>query len=259
VSTPDAYAAYFESPAHWGRTYETVTPGERLRIDTLVELLPADAEPVLDAGCGDGVVTNVLFDGGVNVTGVDISEAALGHVRAPTVRGSVDELPFADRSFACVVAANVLEHLPAGMFERTLAELERVADRYVLVSTPHEEDLVLAQTRCDRCETSFHAAWHVRSVRVQDFERWLPAFRLRELRLTGETVRRRSRTLQRLAQTLGNVWLPSREAVCPTCGYRLDPPRPNRLVRVANGAIQRAIGLAGGERPTQLVALFDRR
>jgi len=259
VSTPDAYAAYFESPTHWGRTYGTVTPGERLRIDALVELLPTDARPVLDAGCGDGVVTNVLFDRGVDITGVDISAEALGHVRAPTVRGSVDELPFADRSFECVLAANVLEHLPAGMFERTLAQLDRVTARYLLVSTPHEEDLVLAQTRCDRCETSFHAAWHVRSVRVEDFERWLPGFRLRELRLTGETVRRRSRTLQRLAQTLGNVWLPSHEAVCPTCGYRIEPPRPNQLVRVFNGAIQRAIGLSGGERPTQLVALFDRR
>ena len=49
------------------------------------------------------------------------------------------------------------------------------------------------------------------------------------------------------------------EAVCPTCGYRIEPPRANRLVRVANGSMQRAIGLAGGERPTQVVALFDRR
>ena len=167
MSTPDAYAAYFESPTHWGRTYGTVTPGERLRIDALVELLPTDARPVLDAGCGDGVVTNVLFDRGVDVTGVDISAEALGHVRAPTVRGSVDALPFDDRSFECVLAANVLEHLPAGMFERTLAELDRVAARYLLVSTPHEEDLVLAQTRCDRCETSFHAAWKLVSHRSQ--------------------------------------------------------------------------------------------
>ena len=72
-------------------------------------------------------------------------------------------------------------------------------------------------------------------------------------------MRRRSATLQRLAQAVGNVRQPSDGAVCPTCGYGIEPPRPNRLVRVAKGAIQRAIGLAGDERPTQPVALFDLR
>ena len=58
---------------------------------------------------------------------------------------------------------------------------------------------------------------------------------------------------------VGNVRQPSDGAVCPTCGYGIEPPRPNQLVRVAKGAIQRAIGLAGDERPTQPVALFDLR
>ena len=93
VSTPDAYSAYFESPAHWGRTYETVTPGERLRIDALVELLPptrpARRAVVSTRGC---------------------VRRTLGTSRAD-VRGT-STLPFADRSFACVLAADV--------FERTL-------------------------------------------------------------------------------------------------------------------------------------------
>lgn len=259
MTTPEAYNSYFEAPAHWGRTYATVAAGERLRLDALIELLPDDAEPVLDAGCGDGLLTNLIFDRGRDVVGLDFSVTALAHVRAPTAHGSVDALPFPDRSFGSVIAANLLEHLPAGVFERTIAELNRVATRYLLVSTPHLEDLALLRCCCSRCATTFHPAWHVRSIDVPDLALWFPDFRLREVRLTGEPAPRRSRSLQRLAQVAGNVWYPSEDAVCPACGYRLRPQRPNRIVWALNGAAQRVVGLIGGSRPTQLVACLERR
>lgn len=252
------YEEYFEAPTHWGRTYDDVTPGERLRIDALVELLPADAGAVLDAGCGDGVVTNILFDRGIPVTGADISAEALRHVRAPTVQASTTELPFPDRSFGCVVAANVLEHLPHGMFETTISELARVADRYLLLSFPDREDLTLAQTRCTRCKTVFHPARHVRSIDETAAVAWFPEFGLVEARRTGEHWPYRSRKVQRLAQLVGDTWYRIPEARCPGCGYPVEPPRPNQVVRAANGGLQRVLAMTRPGRPSQLVVLLDR-
>jgi SAM-dependent methyltransferase len=254
----DAYADYFETPSHWGRTYESVDEGERARIDALLDLLPADAEPIVDAGCGDGVLTNILIDRGLDVVGTDISSEALRHVRGRTMRCGIDALPFEDRAFGCSVSSNVLEHLPAGTFERALQELDRVSARYVLLSVPHAEDLVLTQTRCTRCETVFHPSRHVRSIRFEDVGGWFARFGVRDYRLTGALVRRRSRRLQRFAQLVGGVWFPAPEAICPACGYQTDPTRSRFGARAGHALAQRSIGPLLGSRRSQLVVLLER-
>jgi SAM-dependent methyltransferase len=256
---PRGYREYFEAPRHWGRTYGSVARGERSRIDAILGLLPSDAGAVVDVGCGDGLVTNQLLDSGFDVTGVDIAEEALRHVRAPTLVAPSENLPFADGEFDCVVASNLLEHLPRGAFEQTLAELGRVTARYLVLSVPNAEDLALAQTRCSRCKTAFHAARHVRSIGIEDIVSWFPDFHLTASRFVGDPWPYRSRGLQRLVQVIGNCWYRVPDAVCPTCGYRVDPPRPNQLVRTTHGALQRMLGRVRGSRLSQLVVLLERR
>jgi SAM-dependent methyltransferase len=253
---PSGYVRFFDELRTWGRTYESLSAGERSRVDAVIELLPSDAATVLEVGCGDGVISNRLFDLGIDVTGVDISEPALVHVRGKSALASSDQLPFEDGAFDCLIAADLLEHLPEGVFEHTLNELARVAAKYVIVNCPHAEDLVLAQTRCGTCQTAFHASRHVRSVDELKIAQWFPAFSLRSSRLAGETWHYRSRKLQRAAQLVGNVWYRA-EAVCPTCGYPVDPPQPNTTVRFANGVGQRLIGFRRN-RPSELVVLIER-
>lgn len=255
---PSGYARFWEELSRWGRTRESVSEGERSRIDALLALLPEDAASVVDVGCGDGLLTNEIAKRGTAVTGVDLAAEALRHVRAATIQAACDALPVPDGAFDLAVAADVLEHLPEGTFERTCAELDRVARRYLLLNTPHAEDLVLAQIRCGRCKATFHASRHVRSITLDDVRAWFPGFDVRDVRLAGEPWPQRSRRLQRLAQLLGNVWYRD-EAVCPNCGYRVDPPRPNQTVRAVNGALQLALGKLRGSRPSELVVLLERR
>jgi len=259
LGLPSGYVDYFEAPGHWGRAYATSSPGERSRVDAIDTILPPDVGTILEVGCGDGLLANELASRGRDVTGADISAEALRHVRVPTMRASTVDLPVGDRSFDCVIAADVLEHLPAAVFEQSIAELQRVATRLLLINSPHNEDLVLAQTRCTRCSCVFHASRHVRSIGEGDIVGWFPAFDLTETRLAGEPWARRSRRLQRLAQVAGDVWYRPADAVCPNCGYGFEPPRPNPLIRAANGAAQRLVTKVQGSRPSELVVLLTRR
>lgn len=255
---PSGYARYFEELGGWGRTRDSVSAGERSRIDALLALVPDDVESVIDVGCGDGLLTNEIAKHVPAVTGVDLAAEALRHVQGETIQAACDAIPVPDRAFDLAVAADVLEHLPEGTFERTCAELDRVARRYLLLNSPHAEDLVLAQTRCGRCKATFHASRHVRSITLDDVREWFPGFDVRDLRFVGEPWPRRSRRLQRLAQLVGNVWYRD-EAVCPNCGYRVDPPRPSPIVRAVNGVVQVTLGKLRGSRSSELVVLLERR
>jgi predicted TPR repeat methyltransferase len=57
---------------------------ELLRIDILLNRIPADVSTVLDVGCGNGLFLHRIRDrsgrGFMRLCGVDRSEAALGYV-----------------------------------------------------------------------------------------------------------------------------------------------------------------------------------
>jgi SAM-dependent methyltransferase len=113
---------------------------------TLDELFAQAApESVLDVGCGEGVLTEQwaqrLGDG--RVVGTDLDDPKLAAEwagrRRPNLQFQVmpvQSLTFADDTFDLVAATEVLEHLehPAA----AVAEMARVARRWLLVSVPHE-------------------------------------------------------------------------------------------------------------------------
>jgi SAM-dependent methyltransferase len=98
---------------------------------------------VLDAGCGEGILSFLAARLGCSVIGQDISEpnvrAARGRsadlgVPVEFLQGDLERLPFADGSFDVVVSSHVIEHLPdpaAG-----LAELRRVTRDRALIAMP---------------------------------------------------------------------------------------------------------------------------
>lgn len=101
---------------------------------------------VLDAGCGEGVLSCLMAERGAQVTAVDYSrpniEAARARARAlgpPCDEivfevGDAENLPFPDGSFDCVVSNHVLEHIPS--FLRGITELHRVTAGLAIVAVP---------------------------------------------------------------------------------------------------------------------------
>jgi ubiquinone/menaquinone biosynthesis C-methylase UbiE len=120
---------------------------------TLDELF-SQAAPgsVLDVGCGEGVLTEQWAaqlesspSGAppARVVGVDLDDPKLAAQWSTRRRSNlrfapmnVEALEFADDEFDLVAATEVLEHVPEP--DRALAEMARVAGRFLLVSVPHE-------------------------------------------------------------------------------------------------------------------------
>jgi 2-polyprenyl-3-methyl-5-hydroxy-6-metoxy-1,4-benzoquinol methylase len=116
-----------------------------------VDELFARAAPssVLDVGCGEGILTAQWAQRlppapAGRIVGIDLEDPKLtAEWAARDPRDNleframaVERLRFADDEFDLVAATEVLEHVDDP--ERAVAEMTRVASRWLLVSVPHE-------------------------------------------------------------------------------------------------------------------------
>lgn len=130
---------------------------------------------VLDIACGEGYGSALMARCASQVTGADVSPAAIAHARGhyagvdnlTYVEASCERLPFPDASFDIVVSFETLEHiLPQAAF---FAEVRRVLapDGLFIVSTP------------DRAEYSdkrgYANAFHVKELYRAEFAGLLAA------------------------------------------------------------------------------------
>lgn len=98
---------------------------------------------VLDAGCGEGVLSCLIAQQGIDVVGMDLSApnieaagrlASQWNVKPKFLQGDAENLPFSDNSFDVVISSHVLEHLPD--LHQGLRELYRVTRNVALIAMP---------------------------------------------------------------------------------------------------------------------------
>ncbi len=136
----------------------------RLRSTAAREIPRKPGTLVLDVGSGSGWLVRMMVDSGVRVISVDLSSKSLARIRRQTggeaLVSPAERLPFADGTFDCVMASEVVEHLNDPGF--AITEFFRVVkpSGRVIVTTPYRERI--QWSLCVHCNrpTPFNAHLH---------------------------------------------------------------------------------------------------
>ncbi|MFH1170780.1 MAG: class I SAM-dependent methyltransferase [Candidatus Vogelbacteria bacterium] len=86
---------------------------------------------VLEIGPGSKLVSRELSNLGYQVTTCDFDSRV-----NPDIISDVRQLSCGDNSFDCVIACQILEHIPYDEFETVLENFARISKRFVLISLP---------------------------------------------------------------------------------------------------------------------------
>lgn len=148
MTDPVQIAARYDE---WAQTYDRELLNDwRYKAPAVAARLLADAgvvNPVLDVGCGTGLVGRFLNDAGFErIDGIDVSPASLESTRAGGVYRELlladfnsGPLPFPDRTYAAVICVGVLSYaIDPGAVVREFCRLISPGGRIVLT---HRTDL----------------------------------------------------------------------------------------------------------------------
>ncbi len=113
------------------------------------KLIPDKISNILDIGCGEGFLVSHLPKN-IKYTGIDHNPESIEIAKSAAYQqretnflvGNVYKLPFPDKQFDLITCLEVLEHLEAP--EKALAEIKRMAKKYVILSVPNEPLFQLA-------------------------------------------------------------------------------------------------------------------
>ncbi len=140
---------------------------------------------VLDYGCGPGYLLEYLLkQPGINCRGCDFSAEAVTQTAAKfdgrSNWGGATHIkalpaPYPDGEFDVVTCLETIEHLNDEQLEAVLKEMHRLAKPggMVFFTTPHAENLDLAQAYCPFCDSQFHNVQHLRSFTIEDLRKTL--------------------------------------------------------------------------------------
>ncbi len=144
---------------HWGQISRDILKRNIYvvaRYEIVMNLIGKEIrnKTILDVGCGDGVLSWMLFKRGAKVVGIDISKEAIGFAREKCgnkenlqfISASAYQIPFEDNSFDYVISSDVIEHL--GEPVRMISETRRVwnGKGKIVITTP----IKLTQEPLDR-------------------------------------------------------------------------------------------------------------
>ncbi|MCF6171797.1 MAG: methyltransferase domain-containing protein [Bacteroidales bacterium] len=211
------------------------------KIQKILEIIPEDVQRILDIGCGNGVITNVLGKA-YKVTAVDRSKKALSFVETDKLLASADNIPLPNALFDMVFSSEMLEHLPDGVFEKSVAEMKRLTKKYIFITVPNDENPDKLAIQCPTCHFVFNSPNHLRSFKVADFESLFPDFQLISTLAYGKKVRYYNKRLLQIKKRISPArswmpyyWMPKekRKTICPKCELKFEYPYRFNLLATA--------------------------
>lgn len=197
------------------------------KIKKVIDTIPNEVGSIIDIGCGNGVITNVLgksFD----VTAVDRSIEALKFVETKKINASADNIPVDSNAFDMVFSSELLEHLEEDVFNKTILEFKRISKEYILITVPNNENPDKLSIRCPECKYIFNSPSHLRSFKKDDFNKLFPEYQIVKTFTYGKKVRYYNKVIRHLKihTTPSSSWIPyywiskdKRNKSCPSCEH----------------------------------------
>jgi SAM-dependent methyltransferase len=128
------------------RTMHNTSPAYRENnwgLDTLPQWIDKLKKPasILEIGCGNGKLCNLLSDMGYDVTGLDLIESNYDRKKYKFIKHDIELglLPFKDNEFDYCVSFDVLEHLPEKWIEQFIFDTARVSREIVVTAACYGE------------------------------------------------------------------------------------------------------------------------
>jgi len=207
------------------------------KIPWVLKNIPSDIKTIIDVGCGNGLITNVLSDN-YHVVGVDMSETALKQVKCQTIRCSSDRIPVESQSHEMVFSSQLLEHLNNKQLQDTVKEFKRIAQKYILITVPNQEFLKICEARCPECTTVFNTNGHYQSFSLAKLNSLFSSnFEMINHSFGGSVHQEYNHTLMDIRQNYGKRFFnPVKYTMCPNCKNDNFPHiKGNIISKVCNG------------------------
>lgn len=202
------------------------------KVEKIMEWIPSDVKTILDIGCGNGVITNILAKN-YDVTAVDRSKKALLYVKTKKVEASADNIPLEDKNFDLTFSSEMLEHLDDITLEGTIREMKRLSKKYIFITVPNGENPGKLAIQCPSCGYVFNRLNHLQSFKLSDFKRLFPEYKVIKSLAFGRRTRYYHPALlkTKLNLTPSSAWVPyywipktDRNTICPSCEHEFEYP-----------------------------------
>lgn len=164
----------------------------RFRLEYVVRrmrrLVKGGAPKLLNIGVGSGYMERYAASQGFEVMGLDPTPEAIVGLKSAGIGGEIgfmQNMPFDDNTFDCVIASEVMEHLQQDVSDAGLAEIARVLKPggIFMGTVPYDENIAQYEVYCTKCDEYFHPWGHVRSFDESVMRRELaPHFNVREVK-----------------------------------------------------------------------------
>jgi SAM-dependent methyltransferase len=215
---------------------------ERQRLNDLLRLLPNRGHSILEVGPRDGHHSALLKERFDSVVGVDLAPPRLSLFGVSMAQASVTALPFRSSAFACVLCAEVLEHVPD--VEQAAAEISRVASGAVIIGVPFRQDTRAGQLTCRQCGKVNPPYGHVNTFDEQKLRTLFHTLEPVEFSLIGSTTARTNSLASWLMTKGGNPWAAyDQDEPCIFCGNRFELPPPRKTMERVCSALAHRLNM----------------
>jgi len=168
---------------------------------------------VMDFGAGPGYLTEKLLRRGARVFSVEFSPESAASLESRLSgrsgflgarAASLDRIPCDDASADLAILVEVVEHLDDAILEGTLREVTRVLrpGGHLVVTTPNDEDLGVAEILCPDCGCVYHRVQHVRSWSAASLSKAIERFGYETIAAQATKFTRKGGLLSRTRRTL---------------------------------------------------------